>query len=130
MKKCDFCGVVSSYVINYLQNGMYYDNTRDYVNACPECKESNDDYWEEIRSDIYMQITLGALADSIKDQLGKINTTPEQTAQIEALDMDARAISRLYVRGLISDSQKERARKKLLLNLERILIKNHAIKDG
>ena len=68
-----------------------------------------------------MQIELGALADSLKDQLAKIDTTPEQKAEIERLDMDADAISRLYVRDLIPESQATKARQKLMRKIERLL---------
>ncbi len=68
-----------------------------------------------------MQITLGAMADSLKDQLAKINTTPDQKAEIERLDMDACAISRLYIRDLIPESQATKARQKLMKKIEQLL---------
>ena len=68
-----------------------------------------------------MQITLGAMADPLKDQLAKIDTTPEQKAEIDRLDMDADAISRLYIRDLIPESQATKARQKLMRKIERLL---------
>lgn len=68
-----------------------------------------------------MQIILGALAESLVDQLAKVSTTPEQIIEIERLDMDANAISRLHIRGLIPGSQATKARKGLMRKLAQIL---------
>ena len=68
-----------------------------------------------------MQITLGALADPLRDQLAKFKLTPDQRAEIERLDMDACAISRLYIRSLIPESQATKARQKLMRKIEQIL---------
>jgi len=68
-----------------------------------------------------LQITLGLTADSLKEQLGEIDTTPEQDAEIERLDMDADAISRLCVRGMIPESHAEKARQKLIRKIALLL---------
>lgn len=68
-----------------------------------------------------MQIILGALADPLMDQLAEINTTPKQKAEIEMLDKDADAISRLYIRGLIPESQATKAREKLMRRIKQML---------
>lgn len=70
-----------------------------------------------------MQIILGAMANPLKDQLADIDTTPEQQAEIERFDMDSDAISRLYIRGLIPESQATKARQKLMRNIKQMLVK-------
>ena len=46
--KCNFCGRVGVDVIRYRQDTYYSDEESNWVAACPECKEENDNYrWEE-----------------------------------------------------------------------------------
>jgi len=69
-----------------------------------------------------MQIELGALSEPLTDQLGRnIKLTPEQRKEAGIYDKDADAISRLYIRGLIPESQADNARRKLLKKIERLL---------
>ena len=68
-----------------------------------------------------MQIILGATADPLKDQLATFPMTPDQRAELERLEMDATAISRLYIRDLIPESQAIKARQKLMRKIERLL---------
>ena len=61
-----------------------------------------------------MEIVFGALAPQLKDQL-KDTKIPENALNLFQADADA--ITRLLIRGLISDSQGLSARKKLLKRL-------------
>lgn len=60
-------------------------------------------------------IELGALAPKLSEQL-KGSIIPKN--ELKYFDMDASAISRLHVRGILNDSQARQARMKLLKNLE------------
>ena len=58
-----------------------------------------------MKQDKRIPIEFGALAQSISTQLG-IKAVP--------LDNDADAITRLHVRGLLTDSETDKARKRLM----------------
>ena len=61
-----------------------------------------------------MQIELGALAPSLIEQLaGHVDAE-----KLAILDADADAITRLYVRGYITPSATDRARKRLSKKIE------------
>ena len=57
--KCSFCEKIGPDVINYRQRTQYSDEERNWVNACPECKERNDEYWDEMWADLYGDIRSG-----------------------------------------------------------------------
>lgn len=58
-----------------------------------------------------MQIAFGALAPTLVDQLAGSKVPVEK---LEAFDRDADAVTRLVVRGLLTQSQANAARKKIL----------------
>lgn len=60
-------------------------------------------------------IELGALAPKLSEQL-KDSIIPKD--DLKHFDLDATAISRLHVRGMLNDSQTRQARTKLLKKLE------------
>ncbi len=62
-----------------------------------------------------MQIELGALAKPLTEQLAGSGIDHKK---LQVFDLDANAISRLYVRGLITESQATAARKKLLRTIQ------------
>jgi len=69
-----------------------------------------------------MQIELGALAEPLVDQLERnFKLTQDQRKEAGIYDKDADAISRLYIRSLIPESQADNARRKLLKKIERLL---------
>ena len=65
-----------------------------------------------------VQIAFGALADPIRRQLRAqgITVTAAKAAGIQA---DANAITRLSIRGLLADAEKQRARQRLMKALVR-----------
>lgn len=56
---CKFCGKTSHDVVNYRQRTQYTDESDNWVNACPECKARNDEYWDEMWADLYGDIRSG-----------------------------------------------------------------------
>lgn len=56
---CDFCGATAHDVVRYHQRTQYVDEERNWVNACPECKARNDEYWDEMWDDLYGDIRSG-----------------------------------------------------------------------
>lgn len=57
--KCDFCEKVGTDVVHYHQRTQYVEEEQNWVNACPECKARNDEYWDEMWSDLYGDIRSG-----------------------------------------------------------------------
>jgi phage FluMu protein Com len=57
--KCDFCEKVGADVVHYHQRTQYVEEERNWVNACPECKVRNDEYWDEMWADLYGDIRSG-----------------------------------------------------------------------
>lgn len=55
-------------------------------------------------------ITLGAMAEPLSEQLAGII----HPNFVEQFDKDASAISRLYIRGMITDAESNKARKRLM----------------
>jgi hypothetical protein len=49
---CNFCGTTSE-VINYHQRTFYVNDSDNWVNACPDCKMMNDDYWDDMWNEYY-----------------------------------------------------------------------------
>jgi hypothetical protein len=62
----------------------------------------------------FLGLQLGALAPPLAEQLAERISTPEQREAIEHLQRDTDAISRLYVRGLISESVAIQARNRIV----------------
>jgi hypothetical protein len=56
-------------------------------------------------------LEFGVFAPKLSEQLKNTNIPKEQ---LEHFDLDADAINRLLIRGVLTDSQTEQARKKLL----------------
>lgn len=69
-----------------------------------------------------MKIALGALSPSLTEQLDGMIDEKE----IAVLDLDADAITRLYIRGYISSSQATTARKRLIKKIDKELSKGQA----
>jgi len=69
-----------------------------------------------------MQIELGALADSLVEQLSHLKLSAEQQSAISQLDGDADAISRLYLRDLLPESHAITARQKIMKKIEQVLV--------
>jgi hypothetical protein len=67
-----------------------------------------------------MMITLGALAPSLREQIA-FPLPADVGAKIDRLQLDSEAITRLSLRGLLSDSQTLTARKKLVKRIEATL---------
>jgi len=72
--------------------------------------------------DTNTMIELGALAKPLSEQLSTFNVDKEE---LERLDMDADAISRLYIRDLITESQATKARQKLMKRIHRLVKANN-----
>lgn len=53
---CDFCGVTGPEVINYRQRTQYADEKHNWVNACPKCKEINDDHWDAMWDELMSNV--------------------------------------------------------------------------
>ena len=74
-----------------------------------------------------IEITLGALAPSIIEQLKEFNLPEElnlpdgKIAQLQSFDLDASAITRLHVRGIITDAECNNARKRLMKKIAKAL---------
>ena len=64
-----------------------------------------------------VQIAMGAFAPKISVQLADMGFDENQ---LEAIDKDADAITRLYVRGLIPATQRDAARRKLVKSIENL----------
>ena len=62
-----------------------------------------------------MRIIFGALEDSLVTQL---DGSGIPVGLLELFELDSQAITRLWVRGLITDSQIDASRKKLIKNIE------------
>ena len=59
-----------------------------------------------------LELYFGALTDSVSEQLRKQFNNPNM--DLAMFDEDAKALVRVYVRGIISDSENQRARKRLM----------------
>ncbi len=68
-----------------------------------------------------LEICFGLLADSISKQ---VSSQLGSQIKLPYFDEDAKAIARLYIRGLITDSEKERARRKLIKKIIAHLLQN------
>lgn len=68
-----------------------------------------------------MQIELGAMARPLTEQFASMELTPEQMTELEKLERDAHAITRLYLRDLMPESQMMKSRRKLVKKIERAL---------
>lgn len=53
---CDFCGITSHEVINYRQRTQYEVEKQNWVNACPDCKEINDEHWDAMWDELFREI--------------------------------------------------------------------------
>ena len=51
--ECQFCDAKGPEVVVYHQNTQYHDAESNYVSACPDCKERNDEYWAGMWDDYY-----------------------------------------------------------------------------
>jgi len=61
----------------------------------------------------YIGIKIGALAPPITEQLKELNLPDDKLAQLHPFDLDAKAITRLYVRGIIIDTECDKVGKRL-----------------
>jgi len=68
-----------------------------------------------------LRIELGALAEDISSQLEKQGVPAPENCK--HLDQDAWQISRLHVRGLLTDSETAKARKRLIAEVRAALSK-------
>ena len=66
-----------------------------------------------------MQIVFGAMAPSLKEQLGATLPRGLRGMQLRRWQHDADAVTRLVVRGYISESVARTARKRILRAIER-----------
>ena len=57
--KCTFCSVESDEVVRYRQRTQYVNESDNWVNACPACKEKNDAHWDEMWADLNNDIRAG-----------------------------------------------------------------------
>jgi phage FluMu protein Com len=57
--KCDFCKKISHDVVHYHQRTQYVEEEQNWVNACPECKLMNDEYWDGMWAELYGDIGSG-----------------------------------------------------------------------
>ena len=64
-----------------------------------------------------MQIRLGALAPKLSKQLDAVGITNYDEEYLEVFQRDADSISRLSIRGFITDTIAEKARKRLIKKL-------------
>ena len=62
-----------------------------------------------------LKIAMGAMSDSLTDQFKSQGFEPPK--DIDHFQKDADAITRLKIRGLLTDSQSDSARKKLMKEL-------------
>ena len=71
-------------------------------------------------ADKELVIVFGAMTDSIQKQLlAQQITRPRKIVQV--LQMDADSITRLAIRGLLSDSEVRKARQRLMKKIKRTL---------
>ena len=59
-----------------------------------------------------LELYFGALTESVSEQLKKQFNNPN--LDLPMFDEDAEALVRVYVRGIISDSENQKARKRLM----------------
>lgn len=64
-----------------------------------------------VREEMDMEIILGCLAPRLKEQLKGV---PIDEATIDQFQADATALSRLYLRNLITSAEVDKARKRLI----------------
>lgn len=57
--KCQFCEKVGADVVHYRQRTLYVEEEMNWVNACPECKLMNDEYWDGMWVDLYGDLSSG-----------------------------------------------------------------------
>ena len=68
-----------------------------------------------------IKITLGALAPSITEQLKELNLPDDKIAQVLPFNLDADAITRLHIRGIITDTEYNNASKRLMKKIVQVL---------
>ncbi len=72
-----------------------------------------------------LKLYFGALTESVSKQLQKQFNNPDFS--LPEFDKDAEALVRVYVRGIISDSENEKARKRLMKKITNYL-NTHPVK--
>jgi hypothetical protein len=65
-----------------------------------------------------MQIIFGAMAPSLKEQIGDLLPRKYRGIQLRRWQHDADAVTRLVVRGLITDKMARSARRQIVRRLE------------
>lgn len=50
---CPCCGRWFRKVITYRQDTAYVDDAMNFFTGCYECKECNDDYWQDMWEQVY-----------------------------------------------------------------------------
>jgi len=68
-----------------------------------------------------IKIKIGALAPPITEQLKELNLSDDKIARILPFDFDANAITRLHIRGIITDAEYNNASKRLVKKITQIL---------
>jgi hypothetical protein len=51
-KECDKCGRTNN-VITYRQRTHYINEKDNWVTLCEDCKEANDEYWDQMWDEYY-----------------------------------------------------------------------------
>lgn len=68
-----------------------------------------------------ISICYGSLSPPLEVQLADFTLSDDQKEMLLGFDSDSKAITRLYVRGLLTESQKLKARKTLTKKIYRML---------
>jgi len=74
-----------------------------------------------MKSKMRIPIELGPMCPPLQIQLLSVNLTEKGTEELDRLERDHRAVSRLHVRGIITESAFSAALKKLLRKVQSVI---------